>query len=544
MRLQIALFLCLSLTAITLSSQDPAGATLDANRVKAQFNSNGALFTDLQKGQFVAPYVPGQPEISLLRAGGIWLAGKNTENQIAGALQMVNTGGVKDYLPGLLDASGQPYPGGALTGIYRVGSAEIEAHQADFADNGIIDNPLPAVFGWPAQGNPFFGLYHSGQVIPFAQEGLAGFADRDGDGIYNPAQGDFPALDIQNCPAGRVPTQMIWFVYHDNTPHTQSGFAHLNMELQCLAFAFDCTEDSPLNNTVFVRHKLIYKGVVQVDDFHIGVYNCFTTGNTFDDYFGCDSTRALVFGYNSDAFDENGYGAHIPAMGVKVLGRPTENNGQPIPFARVFNFFPGELVPTYYQYFRMSRQYLKNIPNNFTYAGNPNDPNADSEWSAATKPGVRNVTASFGPVTLMPGAVIELNTGYFFTQEPGNTPLQNVQAMYSRADAIQAFFDNCFSPSDQIVCSPVTDAHDLPAAAVIKIFPNPAGQLLTIASGNAGITRVQLTDMTGRTAYRQFMAGTVPQVKIPVSQLPPGLYFAEIWLEGGARGWERVVVSR
>lgn len=547
MRLQITLFLCLSLTAIRLSGQNPAGATLATNRVKAQFNTNGALFTDFQQGQFIAPYAPGQPEISLLRAAGLWVAGMDMAGNLSGAVQLYNTDGKSDYKPGPLNEYGQPFPDNPLTDIYRVTGAEIAIHLADLADNGVIDNPQSGVFGWPGRGNPFFELYHNGEALPNTQQGLAGFYDRDQNGNYDPDQGDYPTIEVRGCPLQRFPTDMLWFVFNDVTTHPESGMSPLNMEIQCQAFAFDCTDESPLRNSLFVRYKMINWSLEPKQDMYFGLFNDFDIGNAADDFFGCDPARSLVFGYNGDTNDEGSYGTNIPVLAMDLFRGPLDTLGEEIPLAHVIPFNPAT-TNTPVQYYNLLRGLLPDgtpAPNNgLFYPGNPNDPGAGSETGAGNIPGERRVVASYGPMTLLPGAVNEIIAGYFFTQEPGNTPLQNVQAMYGRSDAIQAFFDHCFGTSDAISCSAVVDAPAAPEAPALQIFPNPADQLLTIASGDAGITRVQLTDMAGRPAYRQFMAGTVSQVNIPVSQLPAGVYFAEIWLEGGAKGWERVVVSR
>lgn len=549
MRLTILLSLFFILTVSDVTAQSPAAATLSINRVKAQFNANGALFTDFQKGQFIAPYTPGQPEISLLRAAGLWIAGVDPAFNLKGAAQLYNTDGKSDFIPGVLDNDGLPPAGGALTGIYRVTAAEIAAHLADFADNGGIDNPLPGVFGWPARGNPYFSQYHNGEDLPFSSRGLAGFYDHDSDGTYDPAQGDYPAIEVRGCPLTQAPSEMLWFAFHDaGFQHTQTGMSSTQMEVQCQVFAFDCLEDSPLRDAVFVRYKLINLGQELLDSLYVGLFNDFDIGNPNDDFFGCDTARSLVFGYNGDNFDEGAFGAEAPVLAADLFRGPLDGFGEEIPLKHVVAFNPAALTGPEVYYRLLSGSLADGTPapnGGVFYPGNPNDPAASSEGSAGNAPGQRHVLASYGPFRLFPGAVNELIAGYFFTQQSGATPLQNVQAMYARADAIQAFFDNCFTPSDQIACSPVVSAPAAPAqAAGLKIFPNPAAQTFAIESEKAGITRVQLSDMTGRVAYSQYLAGTAMRVNVPVLEWPDGVYLAEVWLENGARAWEKLVIRR
>jgi len=550
---KIMLSLLFTLIAASLSSQTPASATLSANRVKAQFNANGAMFTDFQKGQFIAPYAPGQPEISLIRAAGLWIAGVDPAYNLKGAVQLYNTNGKSDFFPGVLDNDGLPPfppPGGSLSGMYRVTAAEIAAHLADLADNGQIDNPQPGVFGWPALGNPFFSQYHNGEELPQYPRALAGFFDHDGDGVYNPTRGDYPVIEVRGCALDQAPSEMLWFAFNDSNgfPHTQSNTAPLQMEVQCQVFAFNCLEDSPLRDAVFVRFKLVNLGTERLDSLFVGLFNDFDIGNPNDDFFGCDTSRSIVFGYNGDNFDEGAFGAEAPVIAADMFRGPLDTFGQEIPLKHVVAFNPADLTGAEVYYRLLSGSLADGSPapgNGILYPGNPNDPAADSEVSAGNTPGQRYVLASYGPFSLLPGAVNELITGYFFTQQPGATPLQNVQAMYARADAIQAFFDNCFMPTDQIACSPVSSAPALHApAAGLNIFPNPASQTFAVESEKTGITRVQLTDLAGRTTFSQYLAGTTLRVNIPIAELPAGVYLAEIWLENGARGWEKVVVSR
>lgn len=549
MRLTCTVIIFFALTTNGLSAQTPASATLSVNRIKAQFNANGALFTDFQKGQFIAPYTPGQPEISLLRAAGLWIAGIDPAYNLKGAAQLYNAGGKADFIPGVLDNSGLPPAAGSLAGIYRVTAAEIAFHLADLADNGVIDDPQPGVFGWPARGNPYFAQYHNGEELPHSSRSLAGFFDSDHDGHYNPTHGDYPAIEVRGCPLQYVPAEMLWFVFHDSGfQHTETGMAPTQVEVQCQAFAFNCTEDNPLRDAVFLRYKMINFGQERLDSVYVGLFNDFDIGNPNDDFFGCDTTRSLVFSYNGDDFDEGAYGAGAPVLGVDLFRGPLDTLGQEITLKHVMPVDPATLTGplAYYQLLSGSNTDGSPAPDKgILYPGNPNDPAAESEVSAGNTPGQRYVLSSFGPFRLLPGAVNEFIAGYFYTQQPGATPLQNVQAMYDRADVIQDYFDHCFTGSGQIACSLLVDASTLPApAAGLKVFPNPASQSFAVESESAGITRVQLSDLAGRRLFSQYLAGVASRVNIPVAGLPDGIYLAEIWLGNGARAWEKIVVSR
>lgn len=542
MQFKTTVCLCLVLWAISLQSQTPQSATLNANRVKAVVNNNGALFTDLQKGQFIAPYTPGQPELSLLRAAGLWIVGTDPGGNLKGAVQLYNAGGKTDFYPGQLELDGTPGTP-ALSGIYRVSRAEVDTHLADFADNGVIDNPQPGVFGWPGRGNPHFFTYH-GQDLPPTAQGLAGFYDRDEDGDYNPAKGDYPTIEIRGCPLNQAPTEMLWFTFHDAGQHTESGLAPLQMEVQCQVFAYGCTEESPLRNTVFVRYKLINRGTEELSDLYTGLFNDFEIGNPGDDFFGTDPVRQLVFGYNGDATDKGGYDADSPVLGVDMFRGPLDVFGEEINLKHVVSFQPAQLNNAVSYYNLLQGRFADGSPapnNGIQFPGSPNDPAADSEVSAGSTPGQRQVVASYGPFTLLPGAVNELMAGYFYTQEPGNTPLQNVQAMYQRSDEIQAFLDNCFTTAS---CSALVDAPEPPDAPGLRLYPNPASQHLSIESQEADLTQVRLFDLAGREVYRAFNAYPQTLMHIPLETLSAGVYTASIGRQNQAARTEKVVVVK
>lgn len=541
--MRLIITLSLLLAARLAFFQAPASATLTTNRVKAVVNANGALFTDLQKGQFVAPFIPGQPEIGLLRGAGLWLTGLDPAGNLKGAVQLFNTNEKSDFSPGILDGDGLPASVN-LTGIFRVTRAEIQAHLADLADNGVIDNPQPGVLGWPARGNPFFEQYHPGQSLSFTLQGLAGFYDADADGAYNPMYGDYPAIELLGCPFNRIPTEMLWFAFNDAGAHTESGMKPVQMEIQCQIFAYDCTEESPLRNTVFVRYKLINRSTEPIEDMHLGLFNAFEIGHPGDDFFGSDPAAALIFGYNGDNLDEGAYGSDIPAMGVKIFRGPLNAFGQNVPLAHIMPVDPATISGPVAYYNLLHGLFIDGAPapnNGIFYPGNPNDPGAGSEVKAGNTPGTRQVLTSYGPFTLLPGAVNELIAGYFYAAEPGQTPVQNVQTLYAHAKDLQDIFDSCFGPAS---CTGVVKTAELPANSTgLRIFPNPACNAITIEAPSACLQRIYLIDATGRRVKNQFWSNPHQNTTLPVEHLPSGMYWVEIYLANGQVAQKKVVVQ-
>ena len=100
--------------------------------------------------------------------------------------------------------------------FYEVTSEEIERHLRLFEQNSNYDEAsIPkGVKEWPARGNPFFESVF-GFELPLTAQGLADFYDENEDGIYNPLDGDYPAIFQEGCDVPSIPDQMIFWIFND-----------------------------------------------------------------------------------------------------------------------------------------------------------------------------------------------------------------------------------------------------------------------------------------------------------------------------------------
>ncbi len=299
----LLLFLPLSLS---LGAQDPcavaAHETINVNQVQAHVSSSGSIFRKpgIDAG-FAAPYLPGLPERHTIFSGAVWAGGLDQAGFLRlGALTYGTPGpDAGAYTPGPLSNNipGQPLADGCanFNRIWRVNRSDILSVQADFADNGQVDGPIPpSLQAWPGRNNPF-SLDANGFALPDGQP-LAPFFDRDGDGDYNPFQGDYPALE--DDPATAIPDEMIWTVFHLG----ENGAAPL-LEVQLLTFAFNCPDNEQVNRTVFTRYRFIYKGLEPLGDFRLSFWFDPDVGCYTDDYIGIDTTLQTVYFYNADPVD-------------------------------------------------------------------------------------------------------------------------------------------------------------------------------------------------------------------------------------------------
>ncbi|MFK8103613.1 MAG: T9SS type A sorting domain-containing protein [Saprospiraceae bacterium] len=542
----LSLSYCLILSISLQAQPDWVSATMHANNVKVTVNSNGSLFWDFQEGQFIAPYDDNAPEISTMRASGLWLSGIDGAGHLRGAIQLYNEDQKTDFVPGILEGDIDQVQTREFNKIWRVTKTDIEAHRADYADNGVIDNPLPSIFGWPARKNAFFANYNDGIELPTSDLGSLGpFWDLDANGNYNPDKGDYPLLIIRDCPVLdiEIPKEMLWFSFHDRTNHTQSGLLALNIEVQCTVFAYECeAAENPINNSVFVDYKIINNGSTPLDSTYVGFFNDFDLGNPTDDFFGVDQSRHLVYAYNGDSVDEGFFEENIPTMGIDVLRGPLNEMGEEQGMGFVQPFDADQTVVGAEFYRLLTGSKTDGTPadyNGVYYPDNPNDPNGTSEISLGNIPGDRATISSFGPFLYQPGAVNQVLVAYTFHQDANNSVLENVDAFIDQSDQVQAFFDNCMTNT---TCDFLLPTEEL-FGAYTSIYPNPTMDELIIEVEVPILQSLRVIDLQGKVLQRYNWSTPIEQFNLSLGDLPTGLYILQWTTTEGKQYSKKIVRS-
>ncbi|MEP7268413.1 MAG: hypothetical protein ABI844_12370 [Saprospiraceae bacterium] len=483
----------------------PSTASVDMsiNNVRARLLAGGDVWWDLQAGKYIVPKVQpgsGVPEVSAIFAGAVWLGGFDPVGNLKLAAQTYRTGGRNDFWPGPLD------PVRGTIGIdtcakwdrhFQVLGTSISAHIKAFNDAVIAGVPLDCksipedVLGWPARGNPYFKGIH-GFNLPNTSQGLAGFYDQDGDGVYNPCKGDYPIIEIRGCNAPQYPDEMIFWIYNDaGGIHTQTQGKPIQMEIQVQAFAYATNDE--INNMTFQRYKLINRATQSIDSTFFAMFVDPDLGCHTDDYIGCDVGRSMAYVYNEDATDgDNGcscpggintYCNNIPILGVDYFRGPLDENGKEIGMSS-FTYYNNAAIgnwpnamtdpdnaPEYYNY--MSGSWKDGTPfsfggtgyliggkrNDFAFVNPPNDNRGWSMCTANLDFGDRRTIQASGPFRLDPGAVNELIIGVVWVPDL-DYPCPNIDRLTSADDIAQSLFDNCFD---------ITDGPDAPDMDFIEL---------------------------------------------------------------------------
>jgi len=497
------------------SDCNPAKARYDQaiNNVRARLTTGGDVWWNGGEGRYVVPKVPpGVPEVSSIFAGAVWLGGVDEGGNLKVAAQTYGRSTSEfDFYAGPL-SEGLDSLGAGQTNqqtcadwdkLFVVKASEIDEHlrrYGEYISGGdiYVEEDIPVgVLGWPGKGNPYFFDVH-GFDLPPAQLGLAGFFDDDGDGLYNPLNGDYPIIEIRGCDAPQYPDEMVFWVYNDNgNIHLETQAAPIQMEVQVQAFAY-ATNDQ-LNDMTFQRYKLINRAIEPIDSTFFAMWVDPDLGCFSDDYVGCDVERSMAYVYNEDALDGSTgcncgegvvpYCDEVPILGVDYFRGPRAPKVfrdsmlvDPMPGEQgdttvelgmsSFTYYnrggdgfpPGTTDPEgaqeYYNYLTgswrdgSSFEYGGDGYQEGTFAVNyafPDAPNDPQGWSMCTGEdggpvatgGDRRTIQATGPFRLDPGAVNELIVGVVWVPDQ-DYPCPSIRALQEADDLSQALFDNCF----------------------------------------------------------------------------------------------------
>lgn len=480
---------------------------LDINNVRARLRTGGDLWWDGDRARYIVPNVDpasGQPEVSSLFAGGIWLGAFDDGGNLILAAQTYRQTG-NDYWTGPLDVNTgtiEKTDCEKWDRFFEVYGSEIDALRADYfepdpvtgqPDESIENRPARNILGWPGRGNPYFAEIY-GFDLP--DQELAPFIEPPGkeDGIYNPYDGDHPVIEVVGCPKDYFnpvyADQMDWWVYNDNgNIHTNTNGQPMFMEVHGLAFGYRTTD--AINNMTFYRYKLLNRNNLSLNDTYFSLWSDPDLGCFNDDYIGVDTITGMGYVYNADADDDAtcgndavGYGAaQIPALGVDYFRGPLDSTGSELGLSSFVYYEntndairgnPNSAV----QYYRlMDGLWLDGRPISrggtgdngptatkfpYVFYSFPNESGTDV-WSMCEE-GITGNDYRFlhtsGPFLLAPGAVNELISGVVWVPEIPDYPCPALTELVEADILAQNLFDDCFK---------ITDGPDAPYMDVVEL---------------------------------------------------------------------------
>ncbi|MEP7128347.1 MAG: T9SS type A sorting domain-containing protein [Chitinophagales bacterium] len=467
-------FLCLITIVSTAQNCAPASAFdfLDINNVKARINNGGDMWWDLiQNAQYL---VPKNGNASSLFAGALWIGGIDANGQLRVAAQTYRQTG-NDFFPGPLDTNGNTSQMICqnFDRIWKVNKSAIDSFI-----QGMYTMIPPSILEWPGRGNLNLSF--------MPDQDLAPFIDIDGDGIYNPGNGDYPQIPGD---------QALWFVFNDmGNEHSQTHGEPLGLEVQCMAYAVHDSASS-LNNATFYNYKLLYKGSFDLDSTFVGIWLDPSLGCGDDDNIGCDSLRSLGFVYNAYPHDggcSSSYGDNPPILAIDILQGPADENqivhsldycmsyqndfselGNPTEPIHYYNYlhsiFKDGAHLTYGGY-----GYNGSTSSNYYFSGDPSNLNGWSQcggfgWNWDSK-----MILSSGPFTIHPNEVKMFDIAVIWN-DSAVYPCPSFSQIADQATTAENYFKQLNFQT--------TTCNTLHASHPVNVVPNPVAQ-----SGNIGFT--------------------------------------------------------
>jgi hypothetical protein len=535
---------------------------MSINNVRALLLNNGDMWWNTRNGRYIVPKVDpnsGKPEVSAIFAAGIWVGGTDG----AGNLKLTASPSEK-FIPGPLDDFGQTDQNTCKNWDkhFVVKKKDVDLHIKNYNDAKAAGKPLDcnkipiSIKGWPAVDNPYFFEVNNFN-LPFTKQGLASFFDVDFDGIYNPCNGDYPALGISGCNLNNTPDEFAFWIMNDNG---KSFSFPIQMEFQVSAFAFN-TNDA-LNDMTFQRYKIMNKSSENLFNTYFSLWVDADLGCSTDDYIGCDTTRNMMYVYNQDAIDGTSgcvctpatptFCDKIPILGIDFfkgpkstvktksgvdstielgitsftyynnsgIGNPLPGSTDPITIIEYYNCMKGlwrDGTPLCYG----GSGYPIGNCNKTTKFAFPDAPNKSNGWSMCTANlpfNDRRTIQSSGPFTMQPGAVNEVIFGLPFVANQVY-PCPDITALQAADDLAQKLFDNCFNVAVDDINHETFD---------FELFPNPTASIINIIYQNVKIQTLMITDITGRLIKKVETNHTNDFQKLDVSLLNTGVYFIQI----------------
>ncbi|MDP4281912.1 MAG: T9SS C-terminal target domain-containing protein, partial [Bacteroidota bacterium] len=327
---------------------------LDINNVRTLIYSYGNGWF-LENAEYEIP--KGSKKTSMFSMS-LWIGGIDVNNNLKLAAYRYGQGPTNgtshtknDFWPGPLSIDGTASVDEETCAkydkLFPITREEVQEFLAWFDNKSEFPNyTIPKdITDWPAHGDVSKGQAYY----------LAPFFDANGDGVYEPEDGDYPYYDFSNalCPKNLKPgermkraklrngetddtlgilvdqvlkgDQTLWSVFNDKgNYHSETQGEPIGIEIRAQAFAFATNDE--INNMTFYSYEIINRSTYSLTGTYFSQWVDPDLGWAQDDYVGCDVKRGLGYCYNGKPIDGSGqteaYGAHPPAIGVDFFQGP------------------------------------------------------------------------------------------------------------------------------------------------------------------------------------------------------------------------------
>ena len=465
---------------------------LDVNNVRTIIMAGGDMWWNLDDARYE---IPKDGNRHSMFAGALWIGGVDDGGQLKVAAMTYRQSG-NDFWPGPLNVSNASITADECNKWdqhFKLERSDVDEYVARFGIDQTYDPPQ-SITEWPAHPFP--------DSPPGQDFYLAPFFDVNGNGVYEPFDGDYPDYNITgtNDDAKLFGDQTLFWIFNDKgNIHTETEAEPLGLEIHAQAFGF--AADNEVNDMTFYNYKIINRSTLPLNNTYFGQWVDPDLGYYLDDYVGCDVGLGLGYCYNGDAEDEGaaGYGFNPPAIGVDFFQGPlsdpddgldNDRDGVIDEIDTIINvlgdtmFVTEQIIMSKFVYYNNDftvtgnpesgtdiYNYLRGIwkdnvpmtfggdghgggtgstnqPCNFMFPVTSDAAFPGQEWTEVTAgniPADRRFLQSAGPFTLEPGAVNTITTGVVWARAKSGGQTASIQLLKIYDREAQALFDNNFN---------------------------------------------------------------------------------------------------
>ena len=561
MRANILLFILLSFLKVNGQMVFPTSETLSYNNANALFYSDGNMFWDTLTLNPAYEIPKGSGKISIY-ANGLWIGGLDASEQLR--LSTIRYRSGQDFFPGPVITSSSEIP---LTyiynDIYKIRKSEIDSFITFFQTYNPPNYTIPeSILNWPVS------TYHQHPEIRYD---MAPFYDYNGDGYYNPNDGDYPCI--------KGDEMLYWVMNDDLQTHTESGGLPLGIQVNVSAWQYNPTPSNDtmiaLSNTTFMRYQIRNLSPNTYHNTYIGIFTDGDLGNGNDDFIGSDVGRNSFYFYNGDLIDGDGsgtsYGANPPVQAVVLLKGPLAdqddgidndrdnvidetnenitmskftyfiNNGStmsdPVTAAEYYNYLQGKWKDgTSFTY--GGNGHLGYTNADFAFPGS-SDPYAwgtqgifQPSWSEITNnntPGDRRGVMSSGPFTIEAGNIINIDVAYVWSRMLSGAQADWISNNQADIDKIRSWY-NINNIGNECSSNYLNSHLTFENKNNIQIYPNPCSESLNINFSHQLNSEciISIIDLTGRPIISKSFNKNSNSLLINTNQLDKGIYLLKI----------------
>jgi hypothetical protein len=464
------------------------------------------------------------------------MSGYDAGSNLHVSAQMYRQNG-NDYWPGPIDSTTGVLDSATSSlwnKIWKVNRTTVDSFRVDTNVHTTTNTPQ-SILRWPGKGNTYATGF-ANMPLTITRD-MAPFVDRNGNGVYEPLLGEFPAIKGD---------QTLWWIVSDKGPsHNESNGLPLGVEIHNMAYGYK--RGTLIDNVIYYDYKIVNRSANNYTNFRIGQFSDMDMGTPSDDYVGFDSSHRMGIIYNGGPFDTV-YSTNIPMAGITMIILPGDAGTSYVP-AGSFLYFNNDATTTgnpvfdfeYNGYLRSLNKAGIHIANDYTSPGIPTsgfsggpftnyvfpgDPSDSTKWSecaSGNMPGDRRFVITSNDFTLNAGAsqrvVMALVTTNQSTSNACGAASLNFDGIKVVADTAWGIFFN--PPPDTLV----TGVSVNPIANNVRIYPNPAHDRLFIETIGLPSSQesVQVYNAIGQLISTP-VSKTSGKLELNISSLPNGMY--------------------